>query len=139
MKQILPLILIGLTSSLIASDRDREIVAATLILEAGGEYVDGALEAVHEVIQNRAVNRRMTKAEVCLQRWQFSCWNNRSIDDGIRKAKTHPRWNEALRITYIYTNYTNGADHYHAHYVRPYWADLMTVTAIIGNHIFYKQ
>jgi spore germination cell wall hydrolase CwlJ-like protein len=35
---------------------------------------------------------------------------------------------------------TNGADHYHADYVEPYWAtpEYMIKTATIGNHIFYK-
>ena len=35
---------------------------------------------------------------------------------------------------------TNGADHYHADYVNPYWAtdEYMTKTTTIGNHIFYK-
>jgi len=34
-----------------------DIVAATLILEAGGEYASGSMEAVHEVIINRSLKR----------------------------------------------------------------------------------
>ena len=52
----------------------------------------------------------------------------------------HPRWGEALRIVQSpTTNYTKGADHYHADYIKnPYWTKSMTVTTKIGLHIFYK-
>lgn len=33
---------------------------------------------------------------------------------------------------------TEGATHYHARYVNPYWADSFTETVEIGSHIFYK-
>lgn len=118
---------------------EADIVAATLILEAGGEYAPGDMEAVHEVIVNRSVKRSLTVAQVCLQRSQFSCWNSGQIEAKIAKAKRHPRWSEAVRIVNgPATNYSRGADHYHADYVTPYWAETMTVTARIGRHIFYK-
>ena len=34
---------------------------------------------------------------------------------------------------------TGGADFYHAHYVRPKWANKMRVTKVIGGHIFYNS
>lgn len=115
-----------------------EVVTATLILEAGGEYSTGAMEAVHEVIMTRSKQRGITPAEVCLQRLQFSCWNSKRVSQ-MRKAKRHKRWNEALGIIQSeITNYTAGADHYHADYCDPYWAKQMKVTATIGRHIFYK-
>lgn len=118
----------------------RAVVATTLILEAGGEYDKGSLEAVYEVIYNRSINKKISCHEVCLQRKQFSCWNDKDIYDNIRKAAKHPRWNEALKIAYSNpkTNYTNGADHYHADYVNPYWAKSLVKTTKIGRHIFYK-
>jgi len=33
---------------------------------------------------------------------------------------------------------TEGATHYHADYVNPYWADHMTVVVKIGSHIYYR-
>lgn len=36
------------------------------------------------------------------------------------------------------TDISEGATHYHARYVNPYWADDMTVVLEIGQHIFYK-
>ncbi len=120
------------------STYEQDVVIATIILEAGGEYYVGAIEAVHEVIVNRAMKRNLTLAEVCLQRKQFSCWNEISVEDGITKAKSHPRWEIARNILEKETNYTKGADHYHADYVNPYWADSMEKTIVIGRHIFYK-
>ena len=120
-----------------------DIIVATIIMEAGGEYHVGALEAVYEVIMTRAKKRKMTPAQVCLQRKQFSCWNGKAdgikaLEETIAKAKEHPRWVIAQNILGKKTNYTNGADHYHADYVSPYWKDSMTVTVKIGRHIFYK-
>lgn len=119
---------------------DAEIVAATIILEAGGEYAPNAMQAVNEVIQNRSMKRRIAPSEVCLQRLQFSCWNNKpKRAELLAKAQRHPRYSQALQIALSApTNYTNGADHYHADYCMPYWAKSMTVTVKIGRHIFYK-
>lgn len=123
-----------------ANATDAQIVAATIILEAGGEYSPNSLEAVNEVIQNRAVKRRIAPSAVCLQRLQFSCWNNIAKRPALlAKAMKHPRYNQALHIALSApTNFTNGADHYHADYCNPYWAKHMTVTVKIGRHIFYK-
>ena len=116
-----------------------EIVTATIILEAGGEYSEGAMQAVYEVIANRSANRQLALSEVCLQASQVACWSDKDVASQIAKAKSHPRWGEAFVITlYPKTNYTNGADHYHADYCNPYWNKHMKVTAIIGRHIFYK-
>lgn len=123
---------------------ENEIVAATIILEAGGEYAPGAMEAVNEVINTRSLKRNLTKTEVCLQLFQFSCWNGRESLTAriatIHKAKKHPRWSLAMKIAKEpVTNYTLGADHYHADYIKtPYWAKSMSVTTKIGKHIFYK-
>jgi len=121
-----------------------DVIVSTIIMEAGGEYDIGALEAVYEVIKTRAKKRNKTLAQVCLQRKQFSCWNGKadgikSLEATIAKAKKHPRWKIAERLLGSNTNFTNGADHYHADYIsKPYWADSMIVTAKIGRHIFYK-
>ena len=114
-----------------------EIVAATLILEAGGEGKIG-MEAVREVIANRAKNK--TEMSVCLARKQFSCWNNIKPEDGINKAKRHPFWAVALQIARdpVATNHTLGATHYHTTKVSPYWKNSLAKTAQIKNHIFYK-
>jgi len=136
-KQLIFALALGLVSNL--SVNASEIVAATLILEAGGEYTSGSMEAVNEVILNRASKRKLMPWQVCLQRKQFSCWNSGKIDQLLAKAKRHPRFSEAMAIVNgTATNYTGGADHYHADYFNPYWASSMKKTCVIGKHIFYK-
>ena len=140
-KLIIAIIIIYILNYIYAhADYDQTVVAATLILEAGGEYDEGSLEAVYEVIYNRAIKKSQSFSEVCLARKQFSCWNDKNIQETINKASNHPRWNEAIKIAYSdpKTNYTKGADHYHADYVNPYWAKSMVKTTTIGRHIFYK-
>ena len=122
------------------ADYDQTFEATTIILEAGGEYDEGSLEAVYEVIYNRAIKQSKSFSEICLANKQFSCWNDKDIMENIEKASNHPRWNEAMKIAYSdpKSNYTNGADHYHADYVNPYWAKSLVKTTKIGRHIFYK-
>ena len=63
----------------------------------------------------------------------------RPVGKMLNKAKSHPRWGEAFIITlYPQTNYTSGADHFHADHIDPSWNKHMKVTAKIGRHIFYK-
>jgi spore germination cell wall hydrolase CwlJ-like protein len=40
-------------------------------------------------------------------------------------------------LTGLETNFTKGATHYHATYVKPYWANSKTKTTQIESHIFY--
>lgn len=122
------------------SQAEIDIVTATIILEAGGEYDPHSLEAVNEVIHNRAIKRKLSPSEVCLQYRQFSCWNDKAaFKYNMKKAQRHPRWGEAkLIVMSSPTNHTLGADHYHADYVNPSWTKSMTKTVKIGKHIFYK-
>ena len=54
-----------------------------------------------------------------------------------------PQFKVALQIANNLIKYgrdediTNGATHYHAKNIRPYWVDDMTEVATVGNHIFY--
>ena len=117
---------------------DAQVVAATLVLEAGGEGKAG-MEAVREVIANRSRSSTLTEAEVCLKRLQFSCWNGSTVKAGIEKAKLHKNWLLALEVANAETtNHTSGATHYHTTKVSPSWAKRLTRTTVIKNHIFYK-
>ncbi len=114
------------------------VVAATLILEAGGESDPRAMAAVYEVITNRAERSGMTSRRVVLRRKQFSCWNE-NVLTRYEIATQHSRFNEALKIVQSPpTNYTAGATHYHAMRITPYWASSYTPTITIENHKFYK-
>ncbi len=118
---------------------DETIIAVTLILEAGGECAEGSMEAVNEVICNRAWTRSLTRREVCLQVSQFTCWNSGKTDALVAKAQRHSRYSQALAIVNAnITDYTNGADHYHAEHCSPDWASSMRVTAKVGSHVFRR-
>lgn len=119
----------------------RAVVAATLILEAGGEKHPNAMLAVYEVIRNRANKSGQSMAVEVFKRKQFSCWNDVAKRQALfEKAQRHPKYELAYRIVDRdeKTNVTGGATHYHADYVSPYWLSTMTETTTIEKHIFYK-
>lgn len=117
-----------------------EFVAATLILEAGGEHDPRAMAAVREVVANRAKARKQTEKQIVLARLQFSCWNAGTAS-AFAKAKRHAKWREALDLASSpsLTNHTLGADHYHTTKVSPAWSRKLVKTRQIGNHVFFRQ
>ena len=131
---------------------DREVVAATLIAEAGGEEANDMV-AVMNVIHNRSINRKKTHRQVCLQKWQFSCWNGKNVDQVVSKAKNHKKWDQALSIVDSNARgelkqLVGKSDHYHVYKgenkVSPKWShpdyggcnDKARVKATIGHHVF---
>ena len=122
----------------------QDIVAMTILGEARGEGKAG-MYAVATVINQRAINRNKTPKAVCLEAWQFSCWNK---NDPNRKKlptllKTHPMRHYAIElangITRLDRSYTKHADHYiNKHSRKPSWLRKSKPIIIIGNHAFYK-
>ena len=117
-----------------------EAVVACIVLEAGGEGKTG-MEAVNEVIHNRATHQNKSLYAIVTAHKQFSCFNN-GVDAAIAKAKKHPKWKEAIQILQApLTNHTQGAVYYHTIHVRPYWVDDLIdkgyETVKINHHIFY--
>lgn len=135
-------IIIGGITQTAASMFQHEIVAAVIVAEAGGEGYVG-MEAVREVIANRARERKLTESHVVLEPLQFSCLNGVSANDLIEKARKHKRWNMAfgMAIEPPKTRHTAGANHYlNPKTVKrlPKWASDKKWTVTIGNHKFYK-
>lgn len=129
-----------------------DVLARTLWGEARGQP-KGGMEAVACVVLNRvavAAERGgfwwgNTIIGVCQKPFQFSCWNaddpNRPKLMAVDTRNMH--FATALRIARRAVNgclpdNTNGATHYHAHYVSPKWAKGHTPSAVIGDHIFYQ-
>jgi spore germination cell wall hydrolase CwlJ-like protein len=134
------LVCLVLSAGSVSAATKAEIVAATLISEAGGEKDPRAMAAIKEVIVTRSKKRKIGLDKVCLQNLQFSCWNGISEDAGVNKAKKHPKWKQAIQIAEsdAETNYTFGADHYHTLKVSPSWTKKLKSTVTIQNHIFYR-
>ena len=120
-------------------DTNTLIVAACLILEAGGEGERG-MELVREVICTRASERRMNEARVCLQRLQFSCFNGIDWHTAVEKAAKHPRWNLAVKLagSKPLTDHTKRANHYCTVNISPSWAKGRTPVLVHRNHKFYR-
>ena len=141
---ILTLIVIGCASAL-ADDSD--IVAMTILGEARGEGKAG-MYGVACVINQRAINRKITPAQVCLQKKQFSCWNYTSlVQHGRNRAKLKALLNTkegeyakllANNIHNLKREYVKHADHYCTLKTHNYWTRKSKPVKIIGNHKFYK-
>jgi spore germination cell wall hydrolase CwlJ-like protein len=118
------------------------IVALTLLGEARGEGEVG-MKSVAQVVHNRAVTRKLTPAQVCLQPKQFSFWNN-STDLFSKRSLLYTKegqiaWDIASRVVEgIEPMPTLGAvNHYHTVSISPSWSKGRS-GIVIGNHIFFK-
>lgn len=141
-----------------ASDANNEIycLAQNIYFESGNQPLAGKI-AVTQVVLNRTEhpNYPSTACGVIYQaKWrtnwkgvevpvrnqcQFSWFCDGKSDDPVDS----PTWLTSLNIARnvvqgAYGDITEGATHYHATSVHPYWADSLNETVIINDHIFYK-
>tara|TARA_Y100000593_G_C4218202_1_gene290386 strand:+ start:273 stop:731 length:459 start_codon:yes stop_codon:yes gene_type:complete len=124
-----------------ATSKETKIIAITILAEARGEGEAG-MYAVGAVIAQRAFEGKRTPSEVCLKKWQFSCWNGKKPKDLAHLLKT-PQAKYALLIAKNINNlsreFVGYANHYHNNKIKPpYWAKGKKPVKTIGNHIFYK-
>lgn len=119
---------------------DLSIVHKTLIAEAGGEGFKG-MQAVANVIRNRAELRGIAFDEVVRQKWQFSCLNGGEARLKPFIRKNRGVWRDAMDAWQVSESedITGGADHYHTKAVNPKWNRGMVQTVVIGHHRFYKS
>ena len=116
------------------------VVANTLYFEARGEPERG-LRAVATVIYNRAQNKGKTFEAVCLQPFQFSCWNTsktrKIVPKGHFDIKAYEKClsieNELLKGNFkplgTWTHY------YNPRLCSPKWARGVE-SVQIGSHVF---
>ena len=133
-------------------DLEIDVMARTLWGEARGEGTAG-MQAVAAVILNRVEIAEARAGywwgnniiQVCQKPYQFSCWNR--ADPNFRKLQavedSDLYFASALRIARravagVLDDPTDGATHYHAAGITPYWAKGEKPAAVIGNHIFYR-
>lgn len=97
-----------------------DIAVSCILGEARGEGYQGML-AVAEAMRNRG--------------------HIKGVDGCDYQAKNGDPIQKAFRAWYEseFTNLTNGADHWHADYINPWWARYGKMTAKVGAHIFYKE
>ena len=115
----------------------------TLLGEARGEGKAG-MYAVATVISKRMSNRGMTAQQVCLEAWQFSCWNanDKNKKKLLSLLRTHSMRAYAMyiaqNINRLDNSYTKQADHYCNIHTNPYWGKGIVPVITIGKHKFYK-
>jgi spore germination cell wall hydrolase CwlJ-like protein len=131
-----------------------QILARTIYGEARGEYKKvsggiGALIAIANVVINRAQQKTwfgQTVAEVCLKRWQFSCWNanDPNFYEISKDIIADPIFNICLTVAdkvlkREWPDLTKGGDHYYSTILKkpPYWAQGKTPKCQIGQHLFF--
>jgi len=141
-----------------ASDQNNEVycLAQNIYFESGNQSMVGKI-AVSHVVLNR-VESTLYPDTICdvvyqakwrenwkgnmvpvLNQCQFS-WFCDGKSDYPEDSKT---WIESLLLARrVYdgewTDITEGATHYHADFVYPYWADSLNRTTTIDNHLFYR-
>jgi spore germination cell wall hydrolase CwlJ-like protein len=116
-------------------------MALTAYYEARSDGVHG-MRAVCHVIKNRARGGRGITS-VILQPAQFTVWNPGGPARRRVPRANDPAFKEALEVARMVLagearDITQGATHYHERSIKPSWRRGMTMTAVIGRHVFYK-
>ena len=152
------LLFLALTSNAFALEyieSELKCLADNIYFEARNESVKGQV-AVALVTINR-VNSIHFPNTVCDVVWQqgYSRKTKRKVaqfswtlDGASDIPKEGNAYNRSMLVSSIILNslyvngdfpdFTNGATHYHATYVSPYWKSTLIHIAVIDNHIFYK-
>ena len=95
--------------------RETKIIAITILAEARGEGEAG-MYAVAAVIAQRSFERKRTPSAVCLKKWQFSCWNGKTLKNLEHLLKV-PQAKYALalarNIKLLSRDYVGFDNHYH--------------------------
>lgn len=137
----------SLSAAATSHDRALDCLTMAIAYEAGQEPMAGQ-QAVAQVILNRTRVARFPSS-VCgvvfegSQRstgCQFTFTCDGSIRRRLRDTTLATARMAALSVlTGQAPDRVNGATHYHANYVNPYWAYTGTRVAQIGAHIFYRM
>lgn len=126
---------------------DLETFALTLYGEARGEPIAGKV-AVANVILNRwhtGYRHKMNVKDVCLDKWQFSCWNKNdpNRDKMLSLDMEDPALCECrviahLGISDLLQNNIGTSRHYKVTTVAANWAEGHDPDYAIGHHEFFE-
>lgn len=127
---------------------DADIVARTLFGEAKANNIKDAT-AIACVIKNRSIHKQWpnTLAGVCLQKKQFSCWNegdhnrDRIMHVQLSGSKWFTKCHEIARDlnSGSIADTTNGATHYHTRAVAPKWSKGKEPCYETAGHLFFND
>jgi spore germination cell wall hydrolase CwlJ-like protein len=123
-------------------------LALNIYHEARGSNLADKI-AVADVVMNRTEDRRYPDT-VCgvvgqgVKKGRTDCQFSWKCDGKGDIPEETDSWNQAKDIAYNmyvhekYRGITEGATHYHATYVKPYWAKSLQLVGRIGSHIYYR-
>lgn len=127
--------------------REAQCLAEAVYFEARGEAEAGQA-AVAQVVLNR-VKSGLYPSSVCgvvyQNRHRFkACQFSFACEGRSLRITDQHSWRTAVRVAdqvmagTMYNAEVGGSTHYHANYVRPFWASRLKKMDVIGRHIFYK-
>ncbi|WP_210497219.1 cell wall hydrolase [Microvirga antarctica] len=127
--------------------KEQRCLAEAVYFEARSEPPDGQA-AVAQVVLNR-MKSGLYPASVCGVVYQnrnrhLACQFTFACEGKALRTTESEAWESAKQIASAvlegktYLADVGGATHYHANYVRPYWAKKLKKMDVIGRHIFYK-
>ena len=126
-------------------------LALNIYHESRGEPLAGQI-ATANVVMNRVESPRYPN-DICSVVKQGHYWKGNPVRDRCSfswwcdgKSDTPEdidAWRQSVSLAFrvqndVIPDITEGATHYHAIYVSPYWADHYISVAQIGQHIFYR-
>lgn len=123
-----------------------DCLTAAIYYEAATEPVVGK-RAVAQVVLNRVRHPAFPNSvcEVVLQgsSRKTGCQFTFTCDGSLNRRPTEQGWQAARQIALAALSgavepSVGMATHYHADYVRPYWASSLDKVAAIGSHVFYR-
>ncbi|WP_406857415.1 cell wall hydrolase [Alsobacter sp. KACC 23698] len=128
-------------------NKEERCLAEAVYFEARSEPEEGQA-AVAQVVLNR-VKSGLYPASVCGVVYQnrhrkFACQFSFACEGKALRITETEHWKMAVRIArevtfgQTYNADVGGATHYHANYVKPFWAKRLKKMDVIGRHIFYK-
>jgi len=121
-------------------------IALNVYFEARNDNMSGQYAVAH-VVLNRVQDDRWPNevCEVVTQRNEDNICQFSWYCDGLSdKPDDEYAWAYAQMVAADVLrgevpDFTGGSTHYHAYYVKPYWADMMLYQGDFGSHYFFRE
>ena len=122
-------------------------LALNVYHEARSEPLQGQAAVAH-VVLNRVASGRWPD-DVCsvvhqgYEKGRFRCQFTWYCDGKPDEPTEILAWSKSVLVANqvligVVPDVTNGATHYHARYVNPYWSASLSKTVTYGSHLFYR-
>lgn len=136
-------------------DAEVECLAKNMYFEARNQDIQGQA-AVGLVTINRVLSTKYPNT-ICGVVWQKN-WSRKAgkwvaqfswtWDGKPDRPKNKEVWGRVYNIARTmldgrtllnFEDFTDGSTHYHADYVKPSWSKRLTLTTVVGDHVFYRD